>query len=102
MGKLSTTARLVNRFWTPETVSTLLAHGLSKPLRCFLVFVLLWTTLGLFVSSVFFSASLTACVPFFLIGIFTGLVLPPFLTFKSQEFYLADLRGDELQTDMKE
>ena len=84
---------LVKKLWTPAVVATCLKRGLHKPLRSLLLFVLTWTTIGLVVSDVFFSRSLTAFLPFFLLGIFTGLVLPRFLLFKSQELSLAELHG---------
>ena len=85
--------KLVNRVWTPDTVGSFIEWGLHKPLRSFLLFVLTWTTIGLFVSAAFFSSSLAAFLPFFLLGLFTGLLLPRFLLFKSQELSLAALRS---------
>ena len=86
-------AALAKTLWTPAVVATCLKRGLHKPLRSLLLFVLTWTTIGLFVSSAFFSSSFTAFLPFFLLGIFTGLVLSRFLMFKIQELSLAELRG---------
>ena len=66
---------------------------LHQPLRSFLLCVVLWTTIGLVVSAVFFSRSLAAVLPFFLLGHFTGVLLPRFLRFKCQERSLAARRG---------
>ena len=85
--------KLVKRLWTPDTVGALIERGLYKPLKCFLLSVVSWTIIGLFVSYAFFSSLFTAFLPFFLLGIFTGLLLPKFLIFKYQELYLAELRG---------
>ena len=85
--------KLVKSVWTPDTVGSFIDWGLHKPLRSFLLCVLTWTTIGLLVSAVFFSRSFAAVLPFLLLGIFTGLLLPRFLLFKSQELPLAARRG---------
>ena len=76
--KMSIAEKLAKKVWTPDVVVTCIERGLHEPLRCFLLFVVIWTTIGLIVSSAFFSDSLSAFLPFFLLGIFTGLLLPAF------------------------
>jgi len=85
--------KLVKKLWTPDVVVTCIERRLHEPLRCFILFIVIWTTIGLVVSHVFFSDSFTAVLPFFLLGNFTGLLLPEFLMFKYQELSLAELRG---------
>ena len=90
---MSIAEKLAKQLWTPDVVVTCIERGLHEPLRCFLLFVVIWTTLGLIVSYAFFSSSFSAFLPFFLLGNFTGLLLPKFLMFKYQELCLAELRG---------
>lgn len=87
--------KLAKEFWTPDLVETFIKRGLHQPHRCFIIFVTIWTAIGLIVSAAFFSGSLTAMIPFCLLGIVTGLMLPPFLMLKTQERSPAKLRGED-------
>ncbi len=78
-----------------EVIDYFLGLGFHKRGRCVFWGVVVWSTIGLLVSYLFFDSSVAAILPFSLFGLVWGLIFPDYLAEQVRQQHLSLVRGDD-------